>query len=132
MSNITRDQFDVLVVGGGPAGLAAATCAAECGRHVGVVDDNPALGGQIWRGEVGKAASEAVDWYARLRAAGANVLCGTRVFHQPEPEVLLAEAPDGPLELKYNKLILATGARERLFPAGLFPTSWARVDCRRW
>ncbi|MBZ5649801.1 MAG: NAD(P)/FAD-dependent oxidoreductase [Acidobacteriia bacterium] len=116
MSNITRDQFDVLVVGGGPAGLAAATCAAECGRHVGVVDDNPALGGQIWRGEVGKAASEAVDWYARLRAAGANVLCGARVFHQPEPEVLLAEAPDGPLELKYKKLILATGARERFLP----------------
>ena len=114
--NKDANQFDVLVVGGGPAGLAAAVCAAECGLHVGLVDDNPALGGQIWRGEAGNAASEASDWYARLHAAGVRVLCGTRVFHQPEPEILLAESPDGALELKYKKLILATGARERFLP----------------
>ena len=41
----------VLVVGGGPAGMAAAARAAECGLRVGIVDDNLRLGGQIWRGE---------------------------------------------------------------------------------
>jgi NADPH-dependent 2,4-dienoyl-CoA reductase/sulfur reductase-like enzyme len=80
------------------------------------VDDNPALGGQIWRGEAGNASSEAANWSARLQAVGARVLCGTRVFHQPEPEILLAEGPDGALDLKYKKLILATGARERFLP----------------
>jgi D-hydroxyproline dehydrogenase subunit alpha len=116
MSKGTRSQFDVLVVGGGPAGLAAAACAAECGLHVGLVDDNPALGGQIWRGESGNAPSEAVVWYDRLHAAGTSVLCGTRVFHQAEPGALLAEGPDTLFELKYRQLILATGARERFLP----------------
>lgn len=116
MSSLTRAQFDVLVVGGGPAGLAAAVRTAECGLQVGLVDDNPALGGQIWRGEAGNTASEAAHWRVRLQAAGARVLCGTRVFHQPEPETLLAEGPDGAIELRYKKLILATGARERFLP----------------
>ncbi len=114
--NKDANQFDVLVVGGGPAGLAASVRAAECGLLVGLVDDNPALGGQIWRGEAGNAASGASEWHARLHAAAVRVLCGTRVFHQPEPKMLLAESPDGALELKYEKLILASGARERFLP----------------
>ena len=42
-------HFDVIVVGAGPAGMTAATLAAESGRRVAVLDDNPAAGGQIWR-----------------------------------------------------------------------------------
>jgi len=44
------EHFDILIVGGGPAGIAAACCAAGPGRRVAIVDDNPAPGGQIWRG----------------------------------------------------------------------------------
>ena len=51
MSKDSRRRFDVLVIGGGPAGMAAAVRAAECGVEVGIVDDNATLGGQIWRGE---------------------------------------------------------------------------------
>jgi len=109
-----RRQFEILVVGGGPAGMAAAAPASECGRKVGIVDDNAALGGQIWRGQsdTGSAASK---WTERLRSSGAAVLCG-RVFHQPEPRVLLAEGDGGVDELQYEQLILATGARERFLP----------------
>jgi NADPH-dependent 2,4-dienoyl-CoA reductase/sulfur reductase-like enzyme len=106
--------FNILVVGGGPAGIAAAARAAESGHQVGIVDDNVTLGGQIWRGgsDVEPAAS---TWVKRLRSSGAEVLCG-RVFHQPEPRILLAEADDHLDELHYEKLILATGARERFLP----------------
>ena len=41
---------EVLVIGAGPAGIAAATAAAEHGRKVIVLDDNGTPGGQIWRG----------------------------------------------------------------------------------
>jgi D-hydroxyproline dehydrogenase subunit alpha len=109
-----RRQFEILVIGGGPAGLAAAAHASECGGRVGIVDDNGALGGQIWRGQ-SDAGSAGSKWTERLRSSGAAVLCG-RVFHQPEPLVLLAESDGGVDELQYEKLILATGARERFLP----------------
>src|SRR5450755_2153105 len=116
MTNSTKQSFDVLVIGGGPAGLAAAACAADGGRHVGIVDDNPRLGGQIWRGECGGISSEAARWAERLQRAGAQVLSGTRVFQQPYPGWLLGETSGGMCELGYKQLILATGARERFLP----------------
>jgi D-hydroxyproline dehydrogenase subunit alpha len=117
MSREELRHFDVLVIGGGPAGIAAAACAAECGVHVGIVDDNPSLGGQIWRGEPGgQQNAEASKWDQRLRMSGAVVLCGLRVVHQPEKGVLLAENLNRFCELKYEKLVLATGARERFLP----------------
>ncbi|MGJ3507925.1 NAD(P)/FAD-dependent oxidoreductase [Enemella sp. A6] len=42
-------MFDVLIVGAGPAGLAAAQVAARAGLRVGVVDEQAAAGGQVFR-----------------------------------------------------------------------------------
>lgn len=47
MSKDLQQHFDVLVIGGGPAGIAAAVRAAECSVNVGIVDDNATLSGQI-------------------------------------------------------------------------------------
>jgi NADPH-dependent 2,4-dienoyl-CoA reductase/sulfur reductase-like enzyme len=116
MSTEVSRQFDVLVIGGGPAGMAAAASAGEAGARVGVVDDNASLGGQIWRGEAMNRESDAAAWVDRLRAAGVERLSGTRVFDQPEQNVLRGEGPDGYIDLKYRKLMLATGARERFLP----------------
>ena len=118
MNKYSRKRFDVLVVGGGPAGLAAAVCAAENGAQVGIVDENPNLGGQIWRAGIlaDDHSVEASNWYNRLRAAGVTVLAGKRVFHQPDAGVLLAEGLDDVYELSYRTLVLATGARERFLP----------------
>lgn len=117
MSSGSRQQFDVLVIGGGPAGIAAAVRAAECGQKVGLVDDNPQLGGQIWRHDSEKGiVAEAAVWFERLRNAGVAVLSGTRIFHQPAPGILLAEGMDELYELSFRSLILATGARERFLP----------------
>lgn len=117
MNKHSRQRFDVLVVGGGPAGLAAATLVAERGIRVGIVDDNASLGGQIWRGEsqVGRP-KEAAAWIDRLQTVGATMLCGMRIFDQPQPGVLLAEGTDQLFELSYENLVLATGARERFLP----------------
>jgi NADPH-dependent 2,4-dienoyl-CoA reductase/sulfur reductase-like enzyme len=104
----------VLIVGAGPAGMAAAFRAANEGMRVTVVDDNPAPGGQIWRG---KAPSvEAQVWFERLRAAPIEFIHSTRIFQQLAPGKLLAETARDMIELDYSHLILATGARERFLP----------------
>ncbi len=79
----------VTIIGAGPAGLAAANAAASCGALVDLWDDNPAPGGQIWRGR------PELD-----PAAGVTLHCGRPV----------ALAPSA------RPLILATGARERFLP----------------
>ena len=118
MTSYLRERFDVLVVGGGPAGIAAAVRAAEAGVRVGIVDENPTPGGQIWRGELtGDPHSTSADrWHVRLQQAGVIMLCGKRVFHQPECGVLLAEGLNDVSELQYRNLVFATGAREKFLP----------------
>ncbi|MFP5227467.1 MAG: FAD-dependent oxidoreductase [Acidobacteriota bacterium] len=114
-----KTRFEILVVGAGPAGIAAAVTAAECGRSVGLVDDNPVAGGQIWRSG-GHLPEAARRWIARLERSSVERLQGWRVFDAPERGVLRAErnrAVSGDAaELRFEKLILATGARERFLP----------------
>lgn len=121
MSNIHCYDFDVVIVGGGPAGMAAAGVAAE-GHRVAIVDENFGLGGQIWRSQsrasaTGSAAGCSIaEWYRRAQEKEITHLAGLRVFALPQPGVLHAEGPEGLYELRYGKLILATGARERFLP----------------
>jgi D-hydroxyproline dehydrogenase subunit alpha len=98
------ERFDVLIVGAGPAGLAAARSASECGVRIAVVDDNPAPGGQIWRG---KAVSV---------PAAATLFCGARAVAAPATNRLTFETYDGAFDLDYGALVVATGARERFLP----------------
>ena len=91
---------DVLVVGAGPAGLGAAWRAAQSGMRVSVVDDNPAAGGQIWRG----GPPEAQVWLERIRSVDVDVINGARVFQQSKPGTLLAETDKGVCELSYKSV----------------------------
>ncbi len=112
-----RFEFEIVVVGAGPAGLAAACAAAECGRGVAVLDDTPWAGGQIWRGQQARPSlSQARQWRDRFRRSGATLLDRTCAIAAPRQGVLLAEHPDGPREIHWQRLILATGARELFLP----------------
>jgi sarcosine oxidase subunit alpha len=59
---------DVLVVGGGPAGLGAALTAAETGARVVLVDENPVLGGRLRQDRYEIDGASAADWAAATAA----------------------------------------------------------------
>ncbi|WP_028103653.1 NAD(P)/FAD-dependent oxidoreductase [Pseudoduganella violaceinigra] len=114
-----KDSFDILVVGAGPAGLAAAHAAAQGGtQQVAIVDDNPLAGGQIWRGAPAKQKDQRARqlWHALEDAGNVSILQGTRVLMQTQPGELLVQDARQARTLRYKQLILATGARELLLP----------------
>jgi len=109
-------RAQVVVVGAGPAGLAAAHAAAAAGLDVLLLDAAPQAGGQIWRARQGAAAAPVADALVRLAAAGARVLAGLRVTMVLPRRVLLVDGPQGARRIHWERLVLATGARERLLP----------------
>jgi D-hydroxyproline dehydrogenase subunit alpha len=115
MASSTHLHFEIVVIGGGPAGIAAAVAASKSGARVALVDDNPAVGGQIWRGEAQNGAKPASVWFSRLRHSPVQVIPGARVFHIGDGK-LAAETDRGVLDISYRELILATGARELFLP----------------
>ncbi|GGO98940.1 sarcosine oxidase subunit alpha [Wenjunlia tyrosinilytica] len=124
---------DVLVVGAGPAGLAAAAAAARSGARVVLADDQPELGGSLlgtrevldgcpaaeWAAEVGRALEAAPE---------VRVLRRTTVFGYYDDNHLVAVERRtnhlGPLapahlsrervwRIRARRVVLATGAHER-------------------
>ncbi|HVE11512.1 MAG TPA: FAD-dependent oxidoreductase, partial [Paraburkholderia sp.] len=113
-----KQQYDVVIVGAGPAGLSAARAAARAGARVAVLDDNPRAGGQVWRHGPHHLRAAALNERLTALQAGSVVLWqGARVVAPLDAQGLLVEsAEQGALMLGYRKLILATGARELLLP----------------
>lgn len=110
-------EFDIVVVGAGPAGLAAACVAAESNSRVALVDETPWLGGQIWRGQQATPTVPAArNWFDRFQCSDATLLDRTCVIAAPAPGLLLAEYDGQPRQLRWKRLVLATGARELFLP----------------
>lgn len=112
------EHCDLLIVGAGPAGMAAALAAAPTGAAITLIDDNPAPGGQIWRDGPGahlpRPALRRRD--ALARHANVRLLSGTRIVAVPQLGQVLLESNLRGWRLGYDKLIVCTGARELLLP----------------
>lgn len=110
-------RVDVVVVGAGPAGIAAACIAAEAGRSVALVDDNPGRGGQLWRGEERAPKSAlARTWLDRLGASNVRTFAGASVVGATPSGDLIAEMDGQSCRFIASATVLATGARELFLP----------------
>ncbi len=111
---------DVAVVGAGPAGVAAASRAAESGATALLLDEAPAPGGQIHRHLPGeKPPRGARPWLDRLAQSGAEVRTGASVFDAfgAEGAFSLRVFQSGTtLDVRARRVVLATGARELFLP----------------
>jgi hydrogen cyanide synthase HcnB len=124
------NAWPLIVVGGGPAGIAAAIEAARAGLRCLLVDEAPAPGGQIYRRlprefQVRDRHGLSRDHRRgdRLRAELARfrdrveVRCGTSVLDIVDGRQVVCAGPDGTSAwLTADRLVLATGAYDRPVP----------------
>ncbi|MDM4766756.1 FAD-dependent oxidoreductase [Pelomonas sp. SE-A7] len=109
-------QADAVVVGAGPAGIAAVRTLVHAGRSVIWIDKQPRAGGQIWRGGPPPA------WARELQAMEASPRLTRLASHaviaaEAGRELLLHDQAQGlALRVQAPQWLLATGARERLLP----------------
>ncbi|MFI9027722.1 sarcosine oxidase subunit alpha family protein [Streptomyces sp. NPDC053560] len=125
---------DVLVIGAGPAGLAAAATASATGARVLLIDEQPEPGGALLSGRRETIdGRDARDWVRETRAAldaapETTVLTRTSAFGSYDDNYVLAvqrrtdhlgaEAPEGVSRqrlwhIRASRVVLATGAHER-------------------
>ncbi len=109
---------EVLIIGAGPAGMAAALAAAPRAASIVIIDDNPLPGGQIWRDGPGAGLPAKARQLREqlLRWNTIELHTSTRVIACPGAKQLLVEDPEHGWSITYDKLILCTGARELLLP----------------
>ncbi len=116
---IAEERVDALVVGAGPAGLAAAEALAEAGRRVLLADDAAAAGGRL-RARLEPAGAPDLAWAGRVlahvAAAGGEAAIGSAVvglWSDDGAAIALVES-DGPP----RRLRLVRAGRVVLCPGG--------------
>ena len=110
-------RYDVAIVGGGPAGIAAATRAAEERARVVVIDSGLRPGGQIWRHHSPAALlPDAQRWLSRLERTNAEWLLRATVVDGDIARGLTVVTHTGTMHIAAPRIILATGARELFLP----------------
>ncbi|MER6167847.1 NAD(P)/FAD-dependent oxidoreductase [Streptomyces violaceorubidus] len=127
---MTSRHVDVLVVGAGPAGLAAARLLATAGVRVEVLEREQTPGGVprhcAHRGFGNRPHTLTGPAHARLLAdaavnAGAGLRTGVTALDWAGPRALTTVGPEGVRTLAARAVVLATGARERPRAARLVP-----------
>ena len=121
-----RDSYDVVVIGAGPAGLAAAATIAEAGLSVLLLDENAGPGGQVWRAIASTPVTErshlGADYWAganlvdAVRSSGAEIIQRATVWSLDRNLEVGVSVGGASSFVKARRVILATGALERPFP----------------
>ena len=114
---LTENSAEVVIVGAGPAGVAAAVSACESGVSVAMVEMGHSAGGQIWRGMAAGHDQKSGRWLRAFERAKVRVFWGSQVVSGSlAARTILVETEAGAFDLRFSKLIIATGARELFLP----------------
>lgn len=119
----------IVVIGAGPAGLAAAASASKAGADVVVLDEGERVGGQFWRHHpafTDPRLQHQLTRFAALQEAleGVRVVTSASVWRVEAGTPLCVHALIGPVDaaqrrgetLEADAVVLATGAHDRVLP----------------
>ena len=118
---------DVLIIGGGAAGLTAAASLAGCAVDVVVLDERSAAGGQYYKQPIAPERlhqsladdaqiQEGSALLARARESGARILSRSEVWGAFAPQEFVAIVNGATTQIRPKRTIVATGAYERGLP----------------
>lgn len=120
-------KTDILIIGAGPAGLAAAAAASESGLQIDIIDDNFMSGGQIWRGgaQTQSDPRALALWNTLNNCDHVRFHFQSKVIHacHKNDAIEIVVETQGSFKTQMEaqiftakKIILCTGARELLLP----------------
>lgn len=121
-----KKQYDAIVVGAGPAGLACSTELANRGLEVAVLDEQAGPGGQIYRNISGSSRkqrailgpdyTEGQRLLDEFQKAQVTYLSKSRVWQTSDKGDLFYSRENSSARLNASNLVLCTGAMERPVP----------------
>jgi thioredoxin reductase/Fe-S-cluster-containing hydrogenase component 2 len=124
---IAQGSCELLVIGGGPAGMGAAIEAARLGVKTLLVDEASSPGGQLYK-QIHKFFGSA-EHYSGIRgfrigeelqreavAAGVEIQCGCRASGVLRDGRVLLSLPGRAVAFRAGRIVLATGGRENSLP----------------
>jgi NADPH-dependent 2,4-dienoyl-CoA reductase/sulfur reductase-like enzyme len=131
---IGASRYDLLIIGGGPSGMSAASEAATHGLTVALVDERPTLGGQIYKQlgvgfqihsdkSLGKDARKGRALIRETDDPLITIFLKSVVVDVEEDRVLLVKEEKSSLSLYFKRLLIAPGAYDRpvTFPGWTLP-----------
>jgi thioredoxin reductase len=126
-------DYDLLVLGAGPAGLAAAGTAAEHGLATLVLDERPTPGGQVYKqpgpgfvvrspARLGRDYLRGIALAQAARGSGAELRAGVAVAAIQGTTVVVADGAAS-YRLRARRVLIAAGAHDRpvAFPGWTLP-----------
>lgn len=120
-------DYDVAIVGAGPAGMSAAIGLRKLGASVVVIDEQPSPGGQIFRGvernsnssifsALGEEYQRGLELVRGFRGCGADYLPSTQVWQIEDGWRVFLTSEGKARRIAARAVILANGAQERPVP----------------
>jgi sarcosine oxidase subunit alpha len=133
-TSLPQAEYDLAIVGGGPAGICAALQFAASSQRIALFDENDRIGGQLLKqthkffgssdtfsGLRGFQIASLLE--EKIRSVPVTVFSGVKVWALDEKLTLWLKHPDYTAAVKCRALILACGAKEKavIFPGWTLP-----------